>query len=312
MKTKLLELLICPSCLPLEVKLDAHLDEQKADDIQKGVLQCSACSAQYPIDEGIAFLTPNYNAHESKHRIYESDRLVSSYLWSHFGEFIGDEDANTAYGGWSELIPDGEGIAMDAGCAVGRFTFEMGASCGFAVGVDLSTAFIRSARKLMKDRHLDMLLPMEGMLIKKETVYLPEKWSSDQVEFVVADIQALPFHSEIFGQLSSLNLVDKVPFPQVHLREMNRVARKKDAQFLFSDPFSWSKEVARPEEWLGGTDEGPFAGRGPDNVAALLSGKIGDMNPVWNIEKQGHVWWKIRTHENHFELIRSQYLKAIR
>jgi hypothetical protein len=51
--------------------------------------------------------------------------------------------------------------------------------------------------------------------------------------------------------LFSLNMVDKLPKPLVHLAEINRLAQISGAQFLFSDPFSWSKEVARPTS---GTD----------------------------------------------------------
>jgi hypothetical protein len=48
------------------------------------------------------------------------------------------------------------------------------------------------------------------------------------------------------------------------------------------------------------------------NVVGLLAGKRGKFSPPWNIDKQGHVWWKIRTHRNHFEIIRSCFIKARR
>jgi hypothetical protein len=70
--------------------------------------------------------------------------------------------------------------------------------------------------------------------------------------------------------------------------------------------------VASPADWLGGTNEGPFAGRGPDNVAALLEGRIDGFRSAWHIEDRGRIAWTIRTHANHFESIRSCYLKAVR
>jgi hypothetical protein len=85
-----------------------------------------------------------------------------------------------------------------------------------------------------------------------------------------------------------------------------------EAQFLFSDPFSWSTEVAPPGDWLGGTPDGPYAGRGRDNVIALLEGRLGALSPPWQVESHGPIWWKIRTHSNHFEMIRSCYIKARR
>jgi hypothetical protein len=126
----------------------------------------------------------------------------------------------------------------------------------------------------------------------------------------VGDIQALPFRSAQFSSVASLNLVDKVPRPLLHLQEMNRVAKRRDAQFLFSDPFSWSEAITPAKHWLGGTENGSFSGRGRDNVMALLNGRGDHMLPPWRIEQNGDLWWKIRTHENHFELIRSCFIKA--
>jgi SAM-dependent methyltransferase len=141
---------------------------------------------------------------------------------------------------------------------------------------------------------------------------LPETWNSEGVEFIVGDILRLPFPSRLFNTVASLNLLDKVPFPLKHLKEMNRVAKEHGAQFLFSDPFSWTSDIAKEKDWLGGTLKGPYAGRGINNVLSLLRGKDGEISPRWNVEKEGDIWWKIRNHRNHFELIRSCFIKAIR
>jgi hypothetical protein len=128
----------------------------------------------------------------------------------------------------------------------------------------------------------------------------------------VANALALPFRKKSFNIFSSLNLVDKVPSPINHLWEMNRVTRNQEAQFVLSDPFSWSTETAPMTEWLGGTTEGPFAGKGLTNVATLLSEGKDQLAPAWQVEEPGHVWWKIRTHTNHYELIRSCFIHARR
>jgi hypothetical protein len=93
---------------------------------------------------------------------------------------------------------------------------------------------------------------------------------------------------------------------------MNRVTRDREAQFLLSDPFSWSVEAAPAEAWLGGTAGGRFAGRGQANIASLLADPAGELAPVWQVDETGHVWWKIRTHANHYELIRSCFIRACR
>lgn len=309
MKEWLLELLICPSCLPEERPLQISVDERRQDDIDEGMLSCSRCRGTYPIREGVAYLDPAGLQTQATSR-YETPALLASYLWSHYGDLLPDPEASSAYSDWAGLLPGGGGSAIDLGAAVGRMSFELGRRCDRVVGVDNSVSFIRAARALQQNRQVDFSLPMEGSLSRPVSMTLP--WPTAAVEFIVGDALALPFRSVAFDTLASLNLIDKVPRPLTHLREMNRVAGAKGAQLLFSDPFSWSTEVAAKGEWLGGKLEEPFAGRGMDNVATLLQGEHRHLWPAWQIDGRGHVWWKIRTHANHFELIRSCYIKASR
>jgi hypothetical protein len=116
----------------------------------------------------------------------------------------------------------------------------------------------------------------------------------------------------LFSAVASLNLLDKVPKPMRHLEELNRVARSPGGQLLVSDPFSWSTEISEVDHWLGGKREGAFAGRGMDNLISCLRGEKGGLPGHWNVEAQGRLWWRIRNHENHFELIRSLWVKANR
>jgi hypothetical protein len=112
--------------------------------------------------------------------------------------------------------------------------------------------------------------------------------------------------------VASLNLVDKLPKPLLHLNEMSRAAMHTGAQLLFSDPFSWSAAYTKEEDWLGGRDSGAYAGEGLDNVQAILEGQAREIDPPWTAENRGEVWWKIRNHRHHFELIRSCIIKAVR
>ena len=312
MKKKLLELIICPHCLPSEYPLVADILRESDDDIETGALTCPHCAAQLSIADGIAFLDPFAAEAQKTVNKYETEEVVSSYLWSHYGELLGDEQASQAYTTWAGLMQPQGGIALDAGAAVGRFAFETTTRCDFVVGIDTSHAFIRAARRLMRERLLVVPLKEEGLLNREVTLRLPEAWRSDKVEFVVANALALPFRKKTFALFASLNLVDKVPSPLRHLQEMNRVTQDGSAQLLLSDPFSWSTDCAPVEEWLGGTAEGRYAGRGLVNIAALLSNSRGGLAPAWQVNEPGAVWWKIRTHSNHYELIRSCYVHARR
>ncbi|MBU0988294.1 MAG: methyltransferase domain-containing protein [Proteobacteria bacterium] len=313
MKKILLEMLICPACLPEENRLNSNILQAQGEDIVEGFLTCLQCEKVYPIRGGIAMLDPM--PLQEKEKIdsrYETPALLAAYLWSHYCDILNDPNASAAYSQWADLVHHNSGFTIDAGSAVGRFTFEMSQKSEFAVGIDNSLSFIQSARALMLKRRIKISLPREGNLCSDVVIQLPEKWVSDKVEFIVGDAQALPFRSKTFSLLASLNLVDKVPLPIKHLKEMNRVAKAKDAQFLFSDPFSWSTDVAKEKDWLGGTDAGPYSGAGKNNIIALLKGEKDNLAPAWSIAKHGHIWWKIRTHANHFELIRSCFVKADR
>ncbi|MBI4775804.1 MAG: methyltransferase domain-containing protein [Deltaproteobacteria bacterium] len=313
MKRKVIDFIVCPACLPNEIRLDCGAVDETDGDIETGALTCPACGASYPIIQGVAHLvsskSPTVRSNSSK---YENPEVLSSYLWSHFSDLLGDADAHTAYGDWSSLVAPDSGTALDTGCATGRFTFELSRKCEFAVGVDYSTTFVRSARALMKNRAGEFDLIEEGLIRRQRGFLLPETWDSNKVEFLVADAQALPFKSNRFSIVTSLNLVDKLSRPLAHLKEINRVAGITQSQFLFSDPFSWSQDIAETKEWLGGLTEGPFAGFGIDNISNLVEGGRKMLLPAWNVEGRGTVWWKIRNHRNHFELIRSCFLKATR
>ena len=63
---------------------------------------------------------------------------------------------------------------------------------------------------------------------------------------------------------------------------------------------------------MGGMPDGPNAGRGIDNVGALLEGKQKIIAPPWQITGLGSVDWRLRSYRNHFEMIRSEYLTAER
>jgi uncharacterized protein YbaR (Trm112 family) len=313
MKKEILEMLICPACLPEEQALNLNIKAEEENDIAEGVLSCAHCGREYPIQNGIAFLDPNApHTTQTAPSKYEEASVLSSYMWSHYGDFLKEENASAAYRDWNDLMRPLSGVAIDAGSAVGRFTFELAQKSDFAIGIDNSVSFIRTARELMLKREKEIQLKQEGHVTRKAIVKLPKTWKSGNTEFLVGDAQSLPFKSGSFSSLASLNLVDKVPKPIKHLEEMNRVAKQNQAQFLFSDPLSWSEEVTQPENWLGGTHEGVNSGSGVENVMNILNGKRNGFRPHWNIEKNGHIWWKIRTHQNHFELIRSCFVKANR
>ncbi|MFO8033527.1 MAG: methyltransferase domain-containing protein [Desulfohalobiaceae bacterium] len=312
MKHAVKELLICPNCLPEENRLQTQISQEQDQDILTGQMRCPACARVYPIQQGIAYLDPRHGPDSGSRSKYETPSVLASYLWSHFADLLQDPEASLAYRHWVDLVQPHPGLCLDIGAAVGRFVLEMAAKCDFALGVDNSVAFVKTARELLLQGSITFCLPMEGHLSREVRLELPPAWPRDKAEFIVADAQALPFASSCFASLSSLNMLDKVSGPLRHLQEMDRVAQEKGVQCLISDPFSWSAEASRPELWLGGRQQGQFPGLGLDNVQGLLQSNNGYLSLPWTIQARDHVWWKLRTHANHFELIRSCYIQAKR
>ena len=268
MKKKLLDILVCPSCLPLEKTLDLSAEQAGADDIISGYLTCGGCGRRYEIKQGIANLLPGGAPSPSfSQSRYEEMAVVSSYLWSHYADLFGDPEAHGAYTAWAAAMGDQSAAppALDVGCAVGRFTFELAGKTkgeNFCVGIDRSAAFISAARKLASEGSLSFSLKTEGRLTEEKKITIPKKWKKADVEFIVGDALALPFSRQSFSLAASLNLLDKVSKPLLHLKEINRVAKNSRARLLLADPFSWSLESALEEDWPGGKKQGPYSGAG--------------------------------------------------
>ena len=313
MKHRIVDLLICPACLPEENPLRLKEALLIGEEVMEGILECGRCNGAYPITDGVARLAPasrmSGNGQQGR---YEEPEALASYLWSHYSDLWEDGDSLPAYSEWAKQVSPVGGLGLDMGCATGRFSFELSRKCDFVIGVDLSENFIATARKLLHQRELLFRLREEGLIGSERSFSLPESWDSGKVEFIVGDVQALPFRTGFFSCVVSLNLLDKIPQPLDHLAEANRLARKSASQLLISDPFSWSEAVSPRHAWLGGTRQGEFSGFGIDNIAGLLSGRLGLLSPPWRVAEQGMVWWKIRNHRNHFELIRSLFVKAER
>ncbi|MBN1904667.1 MAG: methyltransferase domain-containing protein [Deltaproteobacteria bacterium] len=317
MKKWLSEELICPECLNRnadeEIRLTVEIRQEIDDDITEGSLTCPLCGSGYHINDGIAVVVPEKSLPIIRNMTgYGSFSMSSSYLWSHYSEFLNDPDQTDAYKRWAEALTPCKGWALDIGCAVGRLTLEMTKSHDRAVGIDTSLSFIRAARKVMHQRMLEFDLILEGEITERRSGHLDTAFRFENADFIVADAMALPFRTDRFATASSVNILEKVPDPSLHLSEANRVMDKQKACFLFSDPFSWDETVSHPDLWLGGRNKGPFKGFGMDNISRMLQEGDGIFSPPFSIQETGAIQWKIRKTGNLWEHITSQFLIAKR
>lgn len=320
MKKWLIEELICPECLSRgrsgdpesrEILLSPEIRRETETDIVQGHLVCPECGRRYDIHDGIAVVVPEKTLPVTRETGgYGSFSMLSSYLWSHYSEFFNGPDATDAYRRWASGFTDRDGWALDIGCAVGRLTFEMTKTHDRAVGVDTSIQFVRAARDIAARKELKFDLIMEGQITEEKESRLDPGFRYGQAEFIVADAMALPFRSHRFATASSVNILEKVPDPSLHLSEAGRIMDRALACFLFSDPFSWDESVNRPDLWLGGRNEGPFKGFGADNIRRLIEEGEGGFGPGFSILETGRVLWKIRKTRNLWEHITSQFIIA--
>ena len=318
MKKWLIEHVVCPECIHSEngeADLMPEIMKDTEDDILEGSLRCTGCNSQYMIREGIAFIVPEKTLPHTKGSTgYNSKSMLSAYLWSHYAEFFdgpggaGASDATDAYQKWASLFTQTHGWALDIGCSVGRLAFELSRTHSRVIGVDTSSTFIKKARQILKDRQLRFDLIIEGHITEERSCELDAAYHSDRVDFIVADAMALPFRTGRFDTAASVNILEKVPHPVQHLKEVNRILQKNPGNFLFSDPFSWDESVSDPDLWLSGRNSGPGKGRGMANICRIMAEDRDVFDPGFTIEATGDVLWKIRKTQHLWEHITSQFI----
>jgi SAM-dependent methyltransferase len=307
MKKWVADKLICPECLTTPTQLKLISRKERLGDVIDGELRCLKCNRHYPIQQGVAVILPQITRSVlNRKNGYNAPDMLSAYLWSHFGDLLGEVEATDAYQTWSKNLQATDGNALDIGCAVGRLSFEMAQKHEQVIGMDTSLAFIKKAREILQSKHLDFNLIIEGHLTEPREYQFNAKWNFEKVEFIVADALALPFRQNDFATVAAINILEKVPNPLKHLEEVNRVLSPTKSRFLFSDPFSWDAKVSPPEQWLGGNDR--YSSRGIDTIRRLFTGEHNLFYPPFTITAEGDVSWRIRKTENLWEHIISQFL----
>jgi SAM-dependent methyltransferase len=186
---------------------------------------------------------------------------LSTYVFSHYGEFDTDAAALTDLPFYSIAtalrkgislmggIP--EGLILDLGCSVGRTAFEH-ASCSndLVLGIDLNFSMLQMAGRIMNSRTVTYGRRLGGLVFEAREfpISFPRM---EAVDFWVADATNLPFADATVALGSSLNLLDCVSTPYDHLRELTRVLRPGGSALL-STPYDWSTYNTSVESWIGG------------------------------------------------------------
>ena len=201
-----------------------------------------------------------------KANLYETERYLHEYLLFHYGQpqdlcrfdFVPQEFLRFHERLREEcLLPiprSGHIRALDIGCAVGRFTFELSRIAGEVIGIDNSKRFILTARDIAKRKAMKASIHESGEEFSSRQLALPKGVNPSRVRFKVGDAQRLePIAKQPFHIVAAINLICRLPSPMVFLRPLPRIVAPK-GQLVIASPFSWLKEYTRTREWLTPSD----------------------------------------------------------
>lgn len=193
MKTKLLEILVCPKC---EGSLICQTTETGDDqEIITGELKCTSCDVRYPIRASIPRFVPedNYAASFSLQWNLFKFEQIDEKVNANFSE-----DRFYSETGWSSKWLSGKHI-LDAGCGAGRFLDIASQNDCEVVGVDISNAVDAAA------------INMRGR---------------SNVHLVQASIYELPFKTEVFDACYCIGVIQHTPDPLEAIASLPRLVKK--------------------------------------------------------------------------------------
>lgn len=217
MKPSTLELLSCPACRA--GKLQLSVAEAASDgDVLEGELLCAPCDARYPVKGGIPRFVPGENYAQNFGVQWHMFRKTQ--LDSNSGQSI-SRDRFLHYTGWNAEDLR-RALVLDAGCGAGRFA-EIALSLGVRViAIDYSNA-VEAARENLKDR--------------------------GDIDFIQADITALPFGPGVFDFVYCLGVIQHTPDPARTFRKLSEAVRPGGKLAVDVYPAVW-KNLFFAKYWI--------------------------------------------------------------
>ncbi|MEZ5594306.1 MAG: hypothetical protein R3F53_27865 [Gammaproteobacteria bacterium] len=188
--------LICPHCRADQGLVLEQVFDTRGDFILEGLLRCPAatCQAQYPILDGIPIVlkdmsrwwrhssltgTPGNTAPLREYFAVldtadparqDRYRLLSTYMEAHYGTGQPAEPilpVLQAADYWEQLIPlcaagQSYQYALDLGCSVGRYTFELARHSELAIGLDMKFDLLAAAARIQREQHVRYQRTLRG------------------------------------------------------------------------------------------------------------------------------------------------------
>jgi 5-histidylcysteine sulfoxide synthase/putative 4-mercaptohistidine N1-methyltranferase len=194
---------------------------------------------------------------------YETDKSVSQYCEFHYGdEYFGMQNfaknyANIAITAIQE-DPDYKNAehlsVLEAGCSVGRASFELAKYFNKVTGLDFSARFIQIANQLQQNDSIRYSIPIEGEIMDFKSKSLTElgldKYAS-RCEFIQQDASNLKPHITGYDMVVASNLIERLYDPEKFLNSIQERLNSKGLLMVVSD-YSWEEKYTKKDKWIGG------------------------------------------------------------
>jgi putative 4-mercaptohistidine N1-methyltranferase len=194
---------------------------------------------------------------------YETNRYLQEYLLFHYGkpsdlfsfDFLPDALLRFHDRLRRECLKvprrgTGPVRALDIGCAVGRFSFELGRVADEVLGIDNSHQFIEAARRIGRSGTATLAIRESGTSFKKAKAVLPKTLRNSNVRFKVGDaLHLMSFCDSPYQIVAAINLLCRLPAPAKFLQKLNAIVAP-GGQLILASPYSWLEEFTPRSEWL--------------------------------------------------------------
>jgi len=182
--------------------------------------------------------------------IYETDQLVSDYLFFHYADkkdFLpwefGPSDA-LDFPVRTAVYAEGRKYAkaLDLGCAVGRSSFKLTEYAEDVLGIDFSHAFVEAAAKMGAGEVVNVKRNSGEFSLKA-----PEGYDLTKMKFAQGDAMKI---SEMgtFDLIHASNLLCRLPNPTKFLEDVSSALNPR-GRLILATPFSWLEEYTSKDQW---------------------------------------------------------------
>ncbi len=195
------------------------------------------------------------------------------------------------------------GPALELGCAVGRYTFDLARRAPLAIGVDCNFELVAAAAQIQRQQVVHYRRRRRGthFEIVDFSHTIPQN-----VLFMLADALDPPFQAEQFALVAALNLLDNVSAPLILLGQMDALLRQ-DGLMILGSPYEWRAENCEPAQWL----ENATLDASTTLRQLLTEQLIPELSLDYRILQEIHdLPWVLRQHDRYWSLYSVHLLSA--